>query len=67
MKFSRSDFLKGKFRANLVESRFARNFPFKKSRPTKFQKNLINDRKTTNCDHIFADLAKFIKNSHDAL
>ena len=61
------DFLKGKFGANLLSTKFARNFPLKKSRPTKFQKNLINVQKTTNCDCFFADLAKFIKNLHDAL
>lgn len=30
---------RSKFRSNLVEGRFARNFSLKKSRPTNFQKN----------------------------
>ena len=36
LKFSRSRFYKRKIWSNLVENRFDRNFPFKKSGPSKF-------------------------------
>ena len=45
MKFSRSKFLKDKYRANLFSAIFARNFSFENYRPTKFQNKLINNPK----------------------
>ena len=66
MKLSRLGFFKRKFKANLIESRFAMNLPLKNpDNPDRLhfkkKKKLIN-----NFDCFLAELTKFMKDLHDA-